>query len=62
MSEEVARQIKAVTDPLSEQLTQPCELMPELRKEQAMRRHDEMASSRATSSSSSSVGRSDCRG
>ena len=58
-SEEVVRQIRAVTDPLSQQLAHLCELMREHRNEQANRRHKETASSRAASSSSSSVGWSD---
>ena len=59
-SEKVARQIKAVTHPLSEQLTHPCELIRELRNEQVIRRHDETAS-RAPSPSSGSSGPSDSR-
>ena len=62
MSEEVARQVEAVTDPLSAQLAQLCLLMPELRKEQVMKRHEETASSRATRLSSSIVGRLNNRG
>ena len=58
-SEEVARQIKAVTDPLSQQVAHLCELLRELRNEQVNRRHEETASSGAASSSSGSVGRSD---
>ena len=60
-SEEVAWQVKAVTDPLTQQLAHLCELMQELRNEQAHRRHEEIASSRAASSSSGSAGRSDSR-
>ena len=42
-SGEVARQIKAVTDPLSQQLAHLCELMREIRNEQVNRRHKETA-------------------
>ena len=58
-SEEVARQIKADTDPLSEQLTHPCELMRKLRNEQVNRLQEETASSKASRSPSSNAGRSD---
>ena len=58
-SEEVARRIKAVTDPLIQQLTHLCELMRELRNEQPHRRHEETASSRTVSASTGNVGRSD---
>ena len=50
MSEEVARQTKAVTDHLTQQLAHLCELMQELRNEQAHRRHEETASRAASSS------------
>ena len=40
-SEEVACQIKAVTDPLSLQLKRLCELLRELREEQSGRRYKE---------------------
>ena len=40
-SEEVARQIKVVTDPLSQQ-TAHCEGIQELRNEQGNRRHEEV--------------------
>ena len=59
MSAEVARQIETVTDPPTQQLAHLCELMQELRNEQAQRRHEETASSRTASSSSGSSGRSD---
>ena len=49
--EEVARQIKAVTDPPTQQLVHFCELMQELMNEQAHRRHEETASSRTASTS-----------
>ena len=58
-SEEVVRQIKALTDPLTQQLAHLCELMQELRNEQAHRRHEETASSRAARASTSIAGRSD---
>ena len=58
-SEEVARQIKAVTDPLLQQLAHICELMRELKNEQLNRRHEETASARTASSFSGSGGRSD---
>ena len=60
-SEEVARQIKAVTNPLSQQLAYLCEIMRELRNEQVNRRHEETASSRAARSSSGIGGWSDRR-
>ena len=50
MSEDVERQIRAVADPLSQQLAQPCELMKELRVAHTERRHEKAASSRVTSS------------
>ena len=49
-SEDVERQIRAVTGPLTQQLVHLCELMKELRDVHAHRRHEETASSRATSS------------
>ena len=58
-SGEVARPIKAVTNPFTPQLAHLCELMQELRNEQAHRRREETASSRAASSSTGSAGRSD---
>ena len=58
-SGEVARQMKAVTDRLTQQLALLCELMQELREEQLNRRHKETASSRTTSSTLGSAGRSD---
>ena len=57
-SDEVARQIKAVVDPLTQQLAHLCELMQEVRNEQAPRRHEETASSRAASKSTGSAGQS----
>ena len=47
--QEVAGQIEAVTDHLSRQLEQICNLMPELRKEQYGGRHEETTFFRATS-------------
>ena len=58
-SEGVARQIKAVTDPLTQQLAHLCELRQKLRNEQAHRCHEEAASPRAASTSTGSAGRSD---
>ena len=58
-SEEVARQIKAVTRPLSQQLAHLYELMRELRNEQMNKRDEETASSRVASSLSVSGSRSD---
>ena len=53
-SEEVAWQIKAVIDPLTQHLVHLCELMRELKNEQSSRRQQEMAWSRAAYSSASS--------
>ena len=50
-SEDVERQIRAVTDPLTQQLAHLCELMKELWDAHAHRRHEETTSSIATSSS-----------
>ena len=58
-SKEVSRQITAVTDPLTHQLAHLCKLMPELKNEQAIRRHEGTASFRATSFSSSYGSRDD---
>ena len=58
-SEEVARQIKAATDPLTQQLAHLYESMQELKNEQAHRRHEETASSRTASTSAGSTNRSD---
>ena len=58
-SEEVACQIRANTDPLTQQLAHLCELMRELENEQADRRHVETTSFRATNFSSSNTNRSD---
>ena len=55
-SEEVARQIEAETDSLTQQLAHLCVLMDELRNVHAHRRHKETASSRAASKSTSSTG------
>ena len=49
-SEDVERQIRAVTDPLNQQFAHLCDLMKELRDAQMHRLHEEIASSRATSS------------
>ena len=54
-SEDVERQIKAVTDLITQQLPHICESMKELGDEQAHRRHEETASSGATSLSTGSV-------
>ena len=59
MSEEVARHIRAVTDPLTPQSAHLCELMQELRNEQGNRRHEETAAFRAASSISGDDSRSD---
>ena len=48
-SEKVARQIRAVIDPLTLQLAPLCELLSELKNEQANRRHERTASFRAAS-------------
>ena len=58
-SEDVERQIRAVADPLSEQLAQPCELMKGLRVAHPQRRHEERAFSRATRSSTGGTSQSD---
>ena len=58
-SEDVSRQIKAVTGPLTQQLSHLCKLLKKLRDKQAHRRHEETASSRAASSNTGSAGRSD---
>ena len=59
-SEEVFRQNRAVTDPLTQQqLTHLCGLMRELMNDQTNRHHEETASFRSTSSSSGSESRSD---
>ena len=50
-SEDVEHQIRAVIDPLTQQLAHLCELMKELRDAHTHRRHEETAFSRATSSS-----------
>ena len=44
-SEELARKMKKVTDPLPQQLAHLCDIMGELRNEQVNRRHEETASS-----------------
>ena len=56
-SEEVGRQIKAVTDPLTQQLAHLCVIMQKLRNEQAHIRYEETASSRAASTSTGSASR-----
>ena len=58
-SENIECQVRAVTDPLTQQLVHFCELMKEIRDEQAPRRHQETTSSRAASTSTSSTIRSD---
>ena len=58
-SEEVAWLIRAVTHPLTQQLAHFCELMRELKNEQANGRHEKTAAFRATSSSSGSGSRCD---
>ena len=58
-SEDVERQIRAVTDPLTQQLAQFCALMNELVDADTQRRHKETTSSRATGSSTGSMSRSD---
>ena len=58
-SEENARQITVVTDPLTQQLAHLCELLEELRNEPAHRRHKETASLKAACSSTGNAGRSD---
>ena len=58
-SEEVACQIKAVFHPLTQQLANLCELMQELKNEQAHRRHEETASLIVARSSTAITGRSD---
>ena len=58
-SEDVERQIRAVTDPLTQQLAQFCALLKELGDAQTHRRHKETTSSRATGSSTGNTSRSD---
>ena len=58
-SQEVGRQIKAVIGPLTQQLTHLCELMQELRNEQAHRCREETTCSRAASTFTGSAGRTD---
>ena len=58
-SQEVVRQIKAVTDPLRQQLEHLSELLHELRNEQSDESHEETASFRSAKSSSCSRTRSD---
>ena len=60
-SEDIERQIRAVTDPLTHHLAHLCELMKELRDAHTHRRHEETTSLGATSSSTSRTGRSDSR-
>ena len=54
-SEGVESQMRAVTDPLTQQLAHLCELMKDLRDAQTLRRHEEAASSRAIGSCTSST-------
>ena len=56
-----ALQIKAVNDPLTQQIAHLCKLMQELRNEQALIRHEETASLKATSSTSGNAGHSETR-
>ena len=48
-SDEVARQIRAVTDPFTQQLAHLCQLMHDLRNELSSRRHKKVASFRSAS-------------
>ena len=57
--EDVERQIRAITDPLTQQLAHLCELMKELRGAHMHGRHEETASSRAFSSSTGARSRFD---
>ena len=54
-SEEFARQITAVTDPLSQRLALLCEFIRELKNEQSSRRHEGTASPRTACSSSAAA-------
>ena len=58
-SEDVERQIRAVIDPLTQQLAHLCELMKDVRDAKTHRHHEETASSRATSSSTGGTSWSD---
>ena len=58
-SQELARKMKKVTDPLPQQLAHLCDIMGELRNEQVNRRHEETASSWTACSLSGSACRSD---
>ena len=58
-SEDVERQIRAVTYPLIQQLAHLCHLIKELRDAHTQRRHEESASSRATTSSTGGTSLSD---
>ena len=58
-SEDVVRQIRAVTNPLTQELAHLWEVMKELRDERAHRRHEQTASSRAASTSTGSASWSD---
>ena len=58
-SGDVERQIRAVTDPLTQQLAHLCELLKELQDEQTHKRHEETASSRAVSTSAGNTSWSD---
>ena len=57
--EDVERQIRAVTDPLTQQVAQLCELMKELRDAHTHIGHEETASPKATSSSTGGTNWSD---
>ena len=57
--EDVGHQIRATTDPLTQQLAHLWELTKELRDQQAHRSHEETALSGATSSTTGGTGRSD---
>ena len=58
-SEEAARQIKAVTDPLAQQMARLCELMREHKEGKSKRPQDDTTFFIATSSSSGNSSRSD---
>ena len=58
-SEDVERQIRALRDPLIQQLAHLCERLTELRHAHAHRRQEETASWRATSSSTGGTSRSE---
>ena len=58
-SEDLERQIRTVTDRLTQQLAHLCQLMKDLRDTHTHRCHEKTASSRATSSSTGGTSRSD---